>query len=186
MGLLYERAGRLNTKNGGFRPGQGGDVRLAGDWLWEQTADAKTAVRKDTRTRAEKACGQPARPRRRCKPCGPLPPPCDGWWPPSVNACSTLQKAVMEVEMDAQDGATAAVYSGEPPRAAAATAATVAATVSDAAAAAPACGASFVVGRIGENRAPTERIGANRSKPNRRGAVGAADPLVAVPPPDRR
>jgi hypothetical protein len=53
-----------------------------------------------------------------------------------VNACSTLQKTVMEVEMDAQDGATAAVYSGEPPRAAAATAATVAATVSDAAAAA--------------------------------------------------
>ena len=29
MGLLYGRAGRLNTKNGGFRPGQGDDQLLA-------------------------------------------------------------------------------------------------------------------------------------------------------------
>ena len=29
MGLFYGRAGRLNTKNGGFRPGQGDDQLLA-------------------------------------------------------------------------------------------------------------------------------------------------------------
>ena len=49
-------------------------------------------MRKDNRTKAEKACGEPAKPRRRRKPRAPPPPPCDGWWPPSVNACSTPQK----------------------------------------------------------------------------------------------
>jgi hypothetical protein len=49
--------------------------------------------------------------------------------------------------------------------------------------AAPAGSASFVVGRIGENRAPKKRrIGANKSKRDQRVAVGAADVLDSTPP----